>query len=154
MAEVIFKSPCVGPGCTYYKATEPGETTTIPDAHLPELDPKCLIVIKDTSAPPPKPPVVPTLREQDEARQASEEAAEVIRLRQPDHLPPAAERASKHLAFLDPEAGPIMASKLPVDAAETWLYGGGQDEIDSFLTPDPEPTTDEAPPVVRRRATK
>lgn len=85
MAVVFIKSPCVGPGCVYYAATRPGETTSIPDHHVPELDPKCLIVIEATSAVSREPAPVPgsLLRDADWERNATE-TAEVLRLRQPD----------------------------------------------------------------------
>ena len=85
MAVVIFKAPCVGPGSTYYHQTLPGEETEIPDEHLSELDPKCLIVIKTTSEVTTEPPRAPgyLLREHDWLRKATtEEDKEVERLRQ------------------------------------------------------------------------
>lgn len=90
MAVVIFKSPCVGPGSVYYFATPPGETKSIPDAHVAELDPKCLIVIEASSEVKPTPAPTPgtLLRELDWLRAASaEEVAEVKKLRQPDPEP-------------------------------------------------------------------
>lgn len=83
MAVVFFKSPCAG-GNYYYFATPPGQTTTIPDAHLALLDPTSIIVIEETSdSPPEAPPIDNTLlRAHDWYRAASEgEIAEVIKLR-------------------------------------------------------------------------
>ena len=96
MAIVIIKSPCVGPGCVYYAATQPGETISIPDSHVAELDPKCLIVIEAHSpslaTPIPRPGSL--LREQDWVRQTTpEEAGEILALRQPDPAPAVRRRA-------------------------------------------------------------
>ena len=96
MAIVIIKSPCVGPGCVYYAATQPGETISIPDSHVAELDPKCLIVIEASSAHVAATPARPgsLLREQDWVRQTTpEEAGEILALRQPDPAPAVRRRA-------------------------------------------------------------
>lgn len=85
MAVVYFKSPCVGPGCTYYGQTPFGQTTTIPDAHLAELDHNNLIVIEKTSEVEreEQPAANTLLREHDWLRKATaEENAEVLKLRQ------------------------------------------------------------------------
>lgn len=84
MAIVFFKAPCVGPGSVYYFPTPHGQTTTIPDEHLAELDAKSLIVIEAKSEVVAEvAPVSGTLlREHDWLRKAStEEVAEVMKLR-------------------------------------------------------------------------
>lgn len=88
MAEVIFKAPWCGPKCTYFGATEAGETVHIPDEWLSEIDPKITIVISATSVLPPAPPAPnpgTLLREADWLRGATqEEQTEIMKLRQPD----------------------------------------------------------------------
>lgn len=86
MAEIILKAPWVAPGCHYLHATEPNETTHIPDAWVKEVPPGT-IVIEETSPTPTAQPRTPgtLLREQDWLRKAStEEITEVLRLREPE----------------------------------------------------------------------
>lgn len=86
MAEIVLKAPWVAPGCHYFHATEPGETTNIPDAWVCEVPPGT-IVVKATSAVSrePAPAVGTLLREHDWLRKATPtEVDEVLKLRQPE----------------------------------------------------------------------
>ena len=90
MAVVIFKAPCVGPGCVWYEPSKPvpGIEVSIPDWHVAELDPKCLIVITAASPDPePAPKATEGTLLKDYDWQRAIEDTEVLKLRQPDPPP-------------------------------------------------------------------